>query len=281
MSEVTVTKKHLSASQITSFLACSHGWAQKYILKDYRPPTMSLVKGSEGHRLCESMLNAKLMGETIPDERLISLLNAGLDSEFEKPINYGDADPSTARIECRAQLNACLPYMKAAIAELAPVEIESEQMLTNPDWAYYLKYIMDVETEDGIADFKFTGKKWSQAKADTNTGLTMYALAYLAKHKELPSSIKVINFFSQTTPQKKVTSAGLEIIETTRDARDIQILMQTIKQVGKAIDAEAFLPCDPVHWKCSESFCEYFCDCQFVNQDRLIGGTVNQPLPTQ
>jgi len=275
-------KKHLSASQINMYLMCGYAWYRRYVCKDYRPATPSLIKGITGHRMCEINNRWKLNhGVEYGEQELKKVIVNDLDKAFQGEVTLNQPQKVRGKLaikqDIRDELFACVPLYLESSKSVHPVSVEYAQVLTHPDWIYDIKYVMDMETKEGqIVDYKFPGKAKNQGDADTDNGLTLYCLAYFAKHGELPKSVAMDTFVSYHTPKKRELKASHAIILTDRTMTDFQIMMDKISAITRGIAAEIHLPAAPGSWKCSEKYCEYWTDCKYVNQERIAAAEQNK-----
>ena len=54
-----------------------------------------------------------------------------------------------------------------------------------------------------------------------------------------------------------------------KPAQDHAPLIQRIERAALVIEAGAYLPAPPDHWKCSEKFCDFYNDCPFGRARRV------------
>ena len=77
----------------------------------------------------------------------------------------------------------------------------------------------------------------------------------------LPPSL-MLDVLVKTKTPKRAT------VMTTPNG-DHSALLQRIERAAAVIEAGAFLPAQPGHWKCSEKFCEFYDDCVFGRRARV------------
>jgi len=156
-----------------------------------------------------------------------------------------------------------------------PIEVESQQDILLPDGTK-IRYVMDVEIENGIIDYKFTGKKKTQRAVDEDSGLTIYALAYFAKNSKMPEIIQFNNFVSYHTQKKRELKSDGIILNSTRTVKDFEIILDRINMAIKSIKSDVFLPAPVGAWNCSPDWCGYFSTCKYVNYERICAAEAQE-----
>lgn len=120
-------------------------------------------------------------------------------------------------------------YHRVIAPGVVPVSVEREIELTWPDAPFHLTGYLDLETADGqVCDFKLTGQRWSQDKADAELQPTVYLAARRAEGN--PAS----GFQYHALVRTKKPSA--EIVSTERSERQLDLLTDRVFTIARSIE---------------------------------------------
>lgn len=264
---------HISASQINCLLQCGESYRRKYIMREMLPPTISLIRGLAGHKMIEKNNKQKLITKTdMPADELkthaayeVEQFFAGelmlKSDELERGVNVVKGETIDSVV---STIDKFLEFNR----DIQPIEVEAAQDIVLSD-DVRIRYVMDIEIEGGIIDYKFTGKPKTQRAIDEDTGLTIYTLAYFAKHQKMPEKIRFHNFVSRYTPKKRELKTDGLILNTSRTARDFEVMVDRINMAIRAIQNDVFLPAPVGAWNCAPEWCGYFSTCPFINYERV------------
>lgn len=260
---------HISASQLDSYMNCGESWRRRYIEGEKTPPSLAIIKGQIGHTLLEanSLYKIKYKNDLSVEELLIIF-----DLAFYKKAKMGIYDPEEdfesledCKNKLKEEFELLIPVMLESQKDIKPIEVEKKQEIEIEGLGKSIKLVTDLKTMDGgIVDYKFTGKAKNQDYADSNTGLTVYALAYFNTHKKMPTFIKIHNFYIKNT-KKEGMSAHYKEIVTHRTVEDFRVLLDRFKIAINGINTGVYLPAQLDSWSCSAKFCGFFESCKYVN----------------
>ena len=263
---------HISASQLNCLLQCGESYRRRYLLRETLPPTVSLIRGLSGHRMIEKNNKQKLVTKIdLPADELkvhaayeieqffIGELILKTD-EFQRGINVVKGETIDSVV---STIDKFLEFNR----DIQPTNVETAQDIIIAD-DIRIRFVMDIEIEGGIIDYKFTGKPKTQRAIDEDSGLTIYSLAYFAKHQKMPEVVRFHNFISRYTPKKRELKSDGVILNTIRTARDFEVIVERITMAIKAIQNDVFLPAPVGAWNCAPEWCGYFNSCSYVNYER-------------
>ena len=271
-----MTKKHFSASQVMLFGNCGEAYRRRYIMREYMPMGVSQIGGISFHNMAKRNFRyKKIYGNDLSEKVLKEVVEQNIDSMFEKDIRFNEEEQirghEVVKKELKEIISNNIPNFLELYRDVVPVEVEQPSVLDHPDWDRSIKYVMDLETAEGVIYDHKTGKKLkSKNDVDVDMGLTVYSLAYLAKHQKQANKIIVSSFASYITPKRKDLVSKCTQIETTRNAKDYEIFFRRVSNIQKCIKAEIFNPAPIGNWACQPKFCEYWKNCPYMNNERLL-----------
>jgi hypothetical protein len=141
------------------------------------------------------------------------------------------------------------------------VQIERKIELHVPGVPIPIIGYIDLIESDGIpADFKTSGKSWSQKQADAEMQPCFY-LAALNQSGWNPEINYKDAFLFRHYVFVKTKTPKVQIWESTRTIQDLFWLFGLISDVWHGIECGAFPP-NPGTWKCSPRHCEYWGICR-------------------
>jgi len=266
---------HLSASQINMILSCGELYWRRYGLKEEFPVTTSLIKGLSFHKMSEKYFKRILHdGYVFNTIELKKIVIEELDEFFKGDIHFTTQENELTRAENKMHLAQLIiptvPTFAEFVADITPVQTEVRSEISIPGKDKTIVYIMDLEdTDECISDWKVSAKKKSQQDADTDLGLTVYALAYYAKYKKFPKKIRYLNMVTYKTTKNKVYKHALHVIETVRTLDDFNALFNRIYKILSACSHDIFLPAEVGHWKCAERYCHRYMQCKYIGRKRI------------
>lgn len=261
-------KSHISASQIGMYSTCGESYRRRYINGDIVPPSIAMLTGTAGHKAIQINNEQKISSKKSMNANDIKdLISDSVEEQFEKEYIVTEEEKALSKETIKGNVKNSLIPLASSIEEASglyqPISVEETSFIEIPSIKQRIKFIMDVETDDGrIIDNKFSSKKKTQVDADTNPGLTVYTMAYMAKHKKRPSGIQFHNFISSKSKNE------LAVIDTTRTKEDLTAFYNRIVTVTMAIDSGVFPPAQFGSWKCSPRFCGYYSTCKYVNRSK-------------
>lgn len=273
----TVTKPHLSASQMESHSRCPAAYERRYICGEIIPPGIALLKGSGFHRGAETNMRQKveshrdLSAKDIVAAAVAAFdlqTNAGFvlsDDEASRgaPVVLGEAKDSLAVMaECHAKEQA---------PDYQPVLVEETVRIALPGPRDLLGIIDLADDRNRVVDFKTAGRKKSQSDADDSVQLSVYAAAFQGRTGKPPAEVRL-----DCVVQTK-TKTTRDVVVSQRTEADFVALANRINATSAAIQSGIFPPTTPGAWWCGPRFCGYFSTCPFVNSERQALAERNKP----
>ena len=240
----------LSASQITTLLACARKYAFRYV--ENVPPeshSSALAFGSAVHSALDQFHTERLDG-TYPDlDAIVRTFRADWAYECEKPIAWKDgetADDLGAMGEALVRLYVERFRDLPIVATEARFEVPLIDRTTGEVMEPTLKGYFDLLVPDhGIVEIKTAARRFDQATLAKKIQLSAYALAYRELRGADPT-ITVVTLLKHKKP-------AIDVQTTTRTRDDDVFFVHLAANVARAIDARAFPP-NP-GWMCGD--CEY------------------------
>jgi DNA helicase-2/ATP-dependent DNA helicase PcrA len=215
----------LSASQIACYLNCPYDFYYKHVLSIPQAEGASASYGTAIHAGIQYIGEQRLQGRTPGYEEVLSVVEAkmpsrGFASEAVKQKNLGAYLESTKRMYGRF------------ISDPLPLHIEKPFNVAVPDTPVRIKGRIDAvyDTPRGIEirDYKTSRSvrtaDVAKRKASENKQLTVYALAWLLEHGELPA-LEVLDFV-ETGQRGEVRRTNRAIATLTDNLSKIVTSMQ-------------------------------------------------------
>lgn len=263
-----MSKPHLSASQLESIARCPEAYRRRYIEGDKIPPAIAMIVGSGLHKGAEVNFRQKIETHSdLPASDIIDAAVAGFEAQAAGGVSFS-ADEASRGIK------NVLGEAKDAVAEFArvhakqqapdyqPVLVEQTVLIELPGPRNLLGVIDLLDDQDRITDFKTAGKKKSQADADDNIGLSVYAASFQSLYQKPPQLVQL------DTIVRTKTKIERQVIESQRSDADMAALANRINVVSRQIEAGIFPPATPGAWWCGPKFCGFYASCKFVNSER-------------
>lgn len=252
---------HLSISQINMYSRCGQAYYYRYCEGIKAPPGIALITGKSVHAAREKDLVQKIVsGEDLPLEEIKEEASIQVKESFEEEeIDLqGETDKKKVMgiVEDQSVALTELDYNHNLVNTM-PIRVEHKVELDVESIGCSLHGIIDlVDSDFLIRDLKTSGKSLSQKDADSSLQLTMYSLMHRLSEKKEESGVQLDVLVKTKTPK------ALNIV-SKRDNQDIQVLLNRIARTKDGIEKEAWTPCAPDHWACSEKFCGYFRRCPY------------------
>jgi hypothetical protein len=266
MSEIL--KPHLSASQLDSIARCPEAYRRRYIEGDKIPPAIAMIVGSGMHKGAETNFRQKIESHAdLPVSQIVDAAVAGFEAQAAGGVSFSAEEASRG-------VKNVLGEAKDAVAEFAtihakqqapdyqPVMVEQAVRIELPGPRDLLGVIDLLDDQDRITDFKTAGKKKSQADADDNIGLSVYAASFQSIYKRPPALVQL------DTIVRTKTRIERQVVQSERSEADMAALAARINVVSRQIEAGIFPPASPGAWWCNGTYCGFFSSCRFVNAER-------------
>jgi CRISPR/Cas system-associated exonuclease Cas4 (RecB family) len=257
----TTEKRPLSASQISTYLACPRKWRFRYELglpPEHRPAALSL--GRAVHSAIEALHLARLEGESIETTKLVQIFRADWQAELDSGLSFkSDESPGMLRWQGEhlvAEYARWLADRKVVAAE-QPFEIDLVDPETGEVSGERLRGYFDVILEgDVIGEVKTAARRFDEGTLSRKLQFSAYAYAWREMRGRDPT-VLVVSLLKQKRPEVSAAVAP-------RTREDDAFFVQLALEVADAIDQRAF-PANP-SFMCGD--CEYAKACRRFRGDR-------------
>lgn len=263
-----MTKPHLSASSIDTYLSCGVRWEFAYVKNIKAPPGIALIRGTAGHHAAAHNFRQKIeTHEDLPAKELVEVAAAKFEEATKEEITLSLEEQSIGRANVLGDakddlVDVVTTWRQKSAPNYQPVPegVEAGFRIELPAPRDFVGYIDLIHT-GGIVDFKFRGRRGKKGEARQSLQLVGYAAAYKGLTGEYPAEVAIDTIAASTT------SVSRSVDVATVEDRDVEQLAATINAVQKGIDAGVFLPAQPGSWQCSSKFCGYARMCPFFRGD--------------
>lgn len=253
-------KDYISASQVSSFLACPLGYKKRYI--NWEKTAIHwveyMVYWTAVHAVLEKNYKQKIESrKDLPIEELIEYWH----EIFKELLNKENKKFSEDIIDwlTKAWEKSIKLYMREVAPEIQPIASEQKFKITSEKYWITILWYIDLITEDGyIIDFKTVwaskSRMYTQNYVDNLMQLTMYSIAYRKMYKKTEKWVRI-------EALKRLKSwPKIACFNSTRSNRQIEQLGQLMKQMRKLIDLWLFYPNLNSCWECDYSAtCDKLC----------------------
>lgn len=254
-------KRPLSASQISTYLACPRKWRFRYELRlaaEHRPAALSL--GRAVHSAIEALHLAKLEGESVETATLLRTFRADWQAELDSGLSFkSDESPGMLRWQGEhlvAEYARWLADRKVVAAE-QPFEIDLVDPETGEVSGERLRGYFDVILEgDVVGEVKTAARRFDEGTLSRKLQFSAYAYAWRELRGREPT-VLVVSLLKQKKPELSEAVAK-------RTREDDAFFVQLALEVANAIDRRAF-PANP-SFMCGD--CEYAKACRSFRGDR-------------
>ena len=246
---IMLPKDYISVSQVLMYQRCPKQYAFRYIDNIVYPPAVALIEGKSHHKALE--LNNVQKIESHEDLKPETVVEKFCDTFSDSASDIEDWESETKDGVIARGKGLLETYMQSVSPTIQPVAVEREFHLPlsfSGNEVDVMGFI-DVEQNDGLADYKVVARTKSQADVDNDLQLAVYGCV------TNKSSAENICMVKTKTPK-------IERVKTEITPERGQWAAYVMSEVVKAISTGAFPPCDPTSWCCSEQFCGYWKHCR-------------------
>ena len=251
--EITLPRRHISVSQVNTYLRCPLQYFWRYEEGLKVPPTSALTFGSVTHKAIEHNYKHKVEArEDLPVDEVKEVWADEWDkrvseTQFEEGEKPGEIKDEGVRI-------AAL-YMKEVAPSVQPVIVEGEFDLPLENLDYTLKGIVDVVDEQSIIhDTKTSKRTPTEDSIYHDLQMTMYSLGHRTLLGIEESGLRM-DYLIRTKTPKTVSLAA-----PPRQQKDIDRLLKLISYVARAIRDQLYYP-NPHNFMCHPNSCGYWNIC--------------------
>jgi len=251
--EVALPKKHISISQINTYLRCPLQYFWRYEEGLKIPPASAVSFGIATHRAIEHNYKHKVEArEDLPVEEVKEVWAQEWDklapeTQFEEGEEPGPIKDEGVAI---AEL-----YMHEIAPAVQPVLVEREFEVGLENLEFTLKGVVDVIDESSlIIDTKTSKRTPAEDTVARDIQMTMYSLGHRMLLGVNESGLRMDYLVRTKKPKVVSLSAG------PRDGREIDRLLRLISYVARAIRDQLFYP--NIHnFMCTPTGCGYWQIC--------------------
>ncbi len=256
-------KRPLSASQISTYLACPRKWRFRYELglpAEHRPAALSF--GRAVHSAIESLHLAKLEGESVDVSKLVRTFRADWQAELDTGLSFkSDESPGMLRWQGEHLVSAYARWLgdRKVVAAEMPFEVDLVDPETGDVTGERLRGYFDVILEgDVIGEVKTAARRFDEGTLSRKIQFSAYAYAWRQLRDRDPT-VLVISLLKQKQKQPEVVES---VAARTRE--DDAFFHRLALEVANAIDQSCFPP-NP-SFMCGD--CEYAKACRTFRGER-------------
>lgn len=261
---------HVSPSQLESSSRCPAAYARRYVDGDLIPPGIVAIRGTSVHAGAAENNRQKISShEDLPMTQIVDITAEAFDASLSGGYTLTDDDlaKGSKNVIGRAKDDAvslARLYATAVAPKYQPVIVEEKVRVFLPRADRDILGVIDLADDKQIVvDFK-TGKKRTQADADTSIQLTFYAAAHHALLGMPARGVRIEGLH----PGGKRSDPHSQTIDSDRTAADYQVLAHRTNALLKMIQTGSYPPAVPGAWWCAPKWCGYWSTCPFVNSER-------------
>lgn len=259
------TEDWISNSSLALLMTCGYAFNFKHIERRPEPRGIRSTAGSGGHKGRELYLKAKVATEEgLPLDEVSDASRDYVHETFEKyPIHADSEFEGKGRSQLRDittdfAVQIAVKDFESFLPERKPKLVEHKMAVKFPGMSRTIVGMCDdVEQDNSIVDLKSGKRSYGQSKTDDAAGLTTYGIMRYAETGEIPPQYFIDNVaLLKGGPQSNAYM-------TYRTKAQLEQHLRRFMVWNDVIDSGMFGCADPTHWKCSESFCGYFEQCEF------------------
>jgi len=256
------------------FLHCPEAYSRKYIEGDRRrDDTVANTLGSAVHMAARVDLEIKRdEGRLLPEQHLPDVAADAFERTWrlkDPRIDRSEGTKAEQRGVAKDHAIALTGLHRRRVTEVVdPHLLEVKVTADIPGYPNSLVgYIDLVERNYHLHDGKTTGAAIkADALATSTQGLVYPMLMELATGVRPP-------FFSLDIMKRPGKRARARYVQQSYEPNgDYSPILLRLERMAKIIEAGAFMPAAPGHWKCSSKYCVYFSDCPWGRARRVAVG---------
>lgn len=286
--------EHVSGSQLNKS-RCLVAYAKKYIFGEKEPTSPALISGLSFHEMAKFNFRQKKESGgdlSIPELREY-LMNDFIDrwgkmsdrlKLTEKDEKLGEDNIKHRSIDC---LMALVPLFYDRAHAIMPIEVERSIKIKVEGLPKEIKGVLDlfhkvaIDGHEGtyVTDFKTTIKpcNWrtkagalvkprgkSPEQAWMDFGLTFYWCLVYSEYGYFPDEMYYDNYIAWINEGESKVNTAFKRVPTYRNTRHITAIFDRIRRLHECIEKMAFYPCSPDDFLCSQDFCGFYNNCEFV-----------------
>jgi hypothetical protein len=258
------------------YLECGYAYYRRYILGEYQPPGIAMLRGTGVHGGAEHNFTQKVEShEDLPWKEIVDFSVHTFDQALVTDgVELNPEERKVGRKKIVAEARDVVQTLAAVHAtqqapKYQPVYVEQWAKIKMPSSKYDLNGKIDLIAEGSkpgktiVRDFKTASRKKSQGDVDGSLQLHFYAAATAVLTGVFPENVGLDVLIETKTGKQSVQE-----LTTIPTKRDFAALTARINAVIQGIEAGVFLPATPGSWKCSLKWCGYAQTCPYYNSER-------------
>jgi hypothetical protein len=296
-----------SNSRLSTVQRCGEQYLRRYINGEDRPATLRMHAGSTVHSVAAEIHKLQLRekeragyeGQAAPEDllrdaipgyqRIAELIEAAWARQMAQGVTFIGDEVNQQSVAIAKAFDAAAAgagfYAFTVAPRTDPLHVERKVTVRPQGSRIVITGIMDLvavdhDLQDGVRvgvqpnppprivrDIKFSQKAPNRNAADESQQLSMYAMLHAVDPEGGGLPRRLVLDHIVRTPVR----GDLRYVPqyTTRDARDVEALINRINVAVDAVDKGVFVPANESGaWWCSRNWCPYFSDCRFVSRRR-------------
>lgn len=266
-------KPTLSHSRVDSYQTCGYAYYRAYIMGDYKPPGIFMLRGSGMHKAAEVNFNQKIeTHKDLPLDDIIEIAVTGFEQRMvEDGLSMTPAEQKrghkvvVSEAKDSTAVHARIFGEKQA-PDYQPVWVEEKYRIELPESSHDLTGVIDIfDDQYRVMDFKTSGRKKRQADVDTSFQLQCYSLAVYKRTGAVPAEAGL-----DVSIHRDSGSTDRQVLTTQHTVEDLEVMVNRINAVLHGINSGVFPPAKAGSWKCTARYCGYAADqsCPYYNPAR-------------
>ena len=254
--------KSLSPSALRLLQLCGEAYRRRYVEGERTSFGLPAAIGNATHKAAEHRLTSKRDELVLPSEEEIKdITSDAFEHQIERPDFEWGEDSMTSTAAKHQALDLSTLHLNELAPVIEPEIIEQRMEIEIPGYPLKLVGYADVIEVDGtVRDLKTRKRSPKPEDATLDIGLAWYSMQYEVIHGT-PAPMLALDVLVKKKKPELVSS-----LATPHEGHDP--LLRRIERATAMIQAGAYMPAEPGHWKCSEKFCDYYDDCPWGRRGR-------------
>jgi len=265
-----VERMELHQSDLLLLETCGEAYRRRVIERQFRPSNVRMMVGTAVHagrevNLAQKVTSGKDLEETAVTEAARDRVVEGfaedqveLESEFDGLPKRAVRDQAVDTAVSLARLD----YHHFQ-EPMRPTAVEASIAVRLQNYPFDIGMRLDVieELPDGgtaVRDAKTSKRTPAKTVAETSEQLALYSLGARAFCQRPIAEASLDYLVALKSGPKAVRFA------TVVSEQDERAILQRLAMAYEATAKGVFVPASQGHWKCSETWCEYWRDCPYV-----------------
>lgn len=259
-------------SSLSTLEDCGEKFRRRYIEREYRAPYARMLRGGAVHSAISFSLLRKMEQHELPSvEEVRDVTATAFTKRWEEGVALMPDEREKGEHAVRdytkdLSIDLAVLHRTAVAPSINPVGVERRITVKPRDMDITIEGTID--QIDGrpegemIRDPKSAEKSPAKDMAEDSQQLTMYGLLRLAETGIAPTAYR-LDYLVRTPAKRELKHI---VLDTTRDATDMNALVQRLNVGVDAVKKGVFMPANPTWWGCSQSWCEFFESCVYTRR---------------